>query len=112
MENAIGEEEDSAGGDILILLDMSATFNTIDQKTLFDLNNYSFESRSNVIKWFKSYLRDLTKTVQIGSSTSEPVTLKYGVPQGSELGLILFTMYTTPRVNVIRCHGLDFNFSD
>ena len=59
--------------------------------------------------WFKSYLQDRTQTVQIGSSTSEPVTLKYGAPQGSVLGPILLTTYTTPLDNIIRNHSLDFH---
>ena len=49
------------------------------------------------------------QTVQIGSYTSTPVTLRYGVPQGSILGLILFTMYTTPLGNIIRKHGLNLS---
>ena len=53
--------------------------------------------------WF--CLKDRTQTVQIGSCTSTPVTLKYGVPQGSVLGPILFTMCTT----IIRKHGLNFH---
>ena len=56
-----------------------------------------------------AYLKDRTQTVQIGSCTSTPVTLKYGVPQGSVLGPILFTMYTTPLGNIIRKHGLNFH---
>ena len=63
----------------------------------------------DALRWFKSYFQDRTQTVQIGSSTSEPVTLKYGVPQGSVLGPILFTMYTTPLGNIIRNHNLDFH---
>ena len=62
-----------------------------------------------ILRWFKSYLQDRTQTVQIRSSTSEHVTLKYGVPQGSVLGPILFTMYTTPLGNIIRNHNLDFH---
>ena len=42
-----------------------------------------------------------------GAST--PVTLKYGVLQGSALGPILFTMYMTPLGNIIRKHGLSFH---
>ena len=59
--------------------------------------------------WLKSYLQDRTQTVQIGSSTSEPMTLKYGHPQGSISGPILFTMYTTPLGNIMRNHSLDFH---
>ena len=65
--------------------------------------------RDVVLKWFESYLKGGTQTVQIGSCTSLPVTLKYGVPQCSVLGPILFTMYTTPLENIIRKHGLNFH---
>ena len=58
----------------------------------------------DALRWFKSYLQDRTQTLQIGSSTSEPVTLKYGVPQGSVLGPSLLTMYTTPFGNSLDFH--------
>ena len=87
--NDLLQAVDSEGGAILVLLALSAAFDTIDHQ--------------------KSYLQDRTQTVQIRSSTSEHVTLKYGVPQGSVLGPILFTMYTTPLGNIIRNHNLDFH---
>ena len=99
---------DFDGGAILVLLDLSAAFDTTDHQKLLDLLDYFFGIRGNALRWFKSYLQDRTQTVQIGSSTSEPVTLKYGVPQGSVLGPFLFTMYTTPLGNIICNHNLDF----
>ena len=95
--------------DILVLLDLSAAFDTIDHHKLLNLLKHSFGIRGNALSWFQSYLQDRTQTVQIGSSTSEPVTLKYGVPQGSVLGPVLFTMYTSPLGNIIRDHGLNFH---
>ena len=111
MKNDILQGVDSEGGAILVLLNLTADFDTIDDQKLLDLLNYSFGIRGDALRWFKSYIQDRTQTVQIGSSTSEPVTLQYGVPQGSVLGPILFTMYTTPLGNIIRNHSLDFHLN-
>ena len=71
---------------------LSAAFDTIDHQILLNLLNQPFGIRGVALKWFESHLKDLTQTVQIGSCTSTPVTLKYGVPQGSVLGPY-FTYY-------------------
>ena len=112
VQNDILQAVDSDGGAILVLLYLSAAFDTIDHEKLLDLLDYSFGIKGDALKWFKSYLQDRTQAVQIGFSTSELVTLKYGVPQGSVLGPILFTMYTTPLGNIIRNHSLDFHLYD
>ena len=109
VQNDILQAVDSEGGAILVLLDLSAAFDTIDRQFFLDLLVYSVGIRGDALRWFKSHLQDRTQTVQIGSSTSEPVTLKYGVPQRSVLGPILFTMYTTPLGNIIHNHNLDFH---
>ena len=109
VQNDLFQVIDSEGGAILVLLDLSAVFDTIDHQKLFNLLNQSFGIRGVALKWFESYLKDRTQTVQIGSCTPTPITLKYGVPQGSVLGPILFTMYTTPLGNIIRKHGLNFH---
>ena len=96
-------------GTILAMLDLSAEFNTIDHQKLLNLSNQSFGIRGTALKWFEPYLKDRTQTVQIGSCASTSVTLKYWVPQGSVLGPILFTIYTTPLRNIIRKHGLRFH---
>ena len=108
VQNDIHQAVDSEGGAILVPLDLSADFDTIDHQKPLVLLDYSFGIRWDALRWFKSYLQDRPQTVQIGFSTSDPVTLKYGVPQGSVLGPILFAMYTTPLANIICNHSLDF----
>ena len=49
---------------------------------------------SAVHKWFKSYLSDRWQYVRIGITSSAPVALSHGIPQGSVLSPFLFNMYT------------------
>ena len=69
----------------------------------------SFGIQENVSDWFQTYLTGRTQTAHISECTSEPHDLKYGVPQGSVRGPMLFTIYTTPLGKLIRCHILTFH---
>ena len=109
VQNDLLQAVDSHGGAILILLDLSAAFDTIDHAKLLDVLKSSFGIEDTALAWFESYLRERTQTVKLGTSTSDPHTLRYGVPQGSVLGPILFTMYTTPLGKLIKSHGLTFH---
>ena len=109
VQNDILQAVDSHGGAILVLLDLSAAFDTIDHKKLLDLLDVSFGIRGDTLKWFSSYLINRTQSVHIGSTFSTEQTLSFGVPQGSVLGPILFTIYTTPLGQIIRKHGLTFH---
>ena len=78
----------------LTLLDLSATFDTIDHVTLTDrLSDWYGISGQDQI-WFSSYLQNRHQSVKIEDTFSDIVTLSYGVPQGSVLGPVLFTSYT------------------
>ena len=109
VQNDLLRAVDTHGGAILVLLDLSATFDTIDHQRFLHTLESSFGIKGKVLDWFQSYLTGHTQTVQIKKSTSELHDLKYGVPQGSVLGPILFTIYTTPLGQLIRRQGLTFH---
>ena len=79
-----------------VLLDVNTVFDTIGHQNLLNVLSQSLGIRGIALKWFESYLKDPTQTDPNGSYASTSVTLKYGLPQGSVLGPILFTIYTPP----------------
>lgn len=93
---------------ILVLLDLSAAFDTIDHDIIISRLNTKFGFTGTVLRWFESYIRDRSQKVVIGNTESKPQPLKSGVPQGSVLGPLLFILYFAPLEDVIKSHGLDF----
>ena len=98
----------------LVLLDLSAAFNTLDHETL--LNHLQNRSRITglVLKWIKSYLSDRFQAVVLKNeegvtAMSNVVKLSMGVPQGSVLGPLLFTLFTTPLGDICRWYDQDFH---
>ena len=73
----------------MILVDLQKVFDTLDHGVLLEKMKY-FGFRTSVIKWFESYLSSRKFLVCIDNVFSEVGTLKYGVSQGSILGLLLF----------------------
>ena len=95
----------------LVLLDLSAAFDTIDHSTLLGCLQNWFGVSGSVLKWFTSYLMDRYQSVKIGSTLSDVCKLLFGVPQGSVLGPLLFSLYTTPLSSIISKHnGIKFHF--
>ena len=95
----------------LVLLDLSAAFDTIDHDTLLSCLLSRFGFAGSALKWFRSYLQDRFQSVKIGSSLSNLFKLKFGVPQGSVLGPLLFSLYSTPLGQVIRKYtGVRYHF--
>ena len=77
----------------LTLLDLSAAFDTIDHTILLDRLNVHYGISELALGSFKSYLSGRTHSVKVGNTLSHPAALQYGVPQGSFLGPILFSLH-------------------
>ena len=100
---------DSGRVSMLSLLDLSAAFDTIDHGILIAQLRKNFGCSGKVLEWFKSYLACRTQSVLVGHESSQSV-LKYGVPQGSVLGPVLFTIYMKPLSTVISQSGHLYHF--
>ena len=76
----------------LLLLDLSAAFDTIDHNILIHLLQHWFGILSTALNLLSPFLSDHYQTVIASNSKSQPVLLEYGVPQGSVLGPLLYSL--------------------
>ena len=87
---------------VLILLDMTAAFDTIDHQILLDRLSKRYGICGTALSWFASYLDGRFQRVVIKDSLSDLTTLECGVPQVSVAGPIKFVMYSAPLQDIIR----------
>ena len=90
----------------LTLLDLSSAFDTIDHTILLRRVDDWFGVTGKALDWFKSYLTGRCQRITLGDSLSSKADLKIGVRQGSVLGPLLFTLYTTPLSSMIYEHAI------
>ena len=90
----------------LTLLDLSAAFDTIDHTILLRRLSDWFGVSGKALDWFKSYLTGRSQRIKLGNCLSSRSDLSFGVPQGSVLGPLLFTLYTTPLSSLISEHAI------
>ena len=91
---------------ILLMLDLSAAFDTIDQDILIDKLKNHFQIKGKVLSFLQSYLKNRTYNVSVHDQISKQRILKCGVPQGLILGPRLFSMYMYDLDDVVLKYGL------
>ena len=92
---------------IVLLLDASAAFDTVEHELLLE-DLYNIGIRNSALELLKDYLKNRTFQVQIGKSFSRPKKLERGVPQGSVLGPVLFCIYTLELSLLLEKHDISF----
>ena len=95
---------------MLVLLDLTAAFDTIDHSVLLARLKHRFGIDGLALKWIQSYLSDRSQYVNISGTKSHSKTIGFGVPQGSVLGPLLFIMYTSPLSDIASQYSMGHHF--
>jgi len=94
---------------ILLLLDLSAAFDTVHYPTLLSRLSIRFGIRGKALAWFETYLTSRQLFVNLENAKSSLRSVVRGVPQGSVLGPLLYSLYTSPIADIIKRHNLDYH---
>lgn len=86
---------------LLVAVDLSAAFDTVDHTVLQDILHSRFGIDNTALEWFRSYLADRDFRVFINDTSSDAIDLPFSVPQGSVAGPILYSLYASSLSDVI-----------
>ena len=96
-------------GAMLVLLDLSAAFDTIDHDNLFCILEKYVGICGNALKLIKSYFSNRTQRVQIDNILSDFADIICGVPQGSVSEPLKFCLYLLPLSAILRYHNIGYH---
>ena len=100
---------DTGQSAMLVLLDLSAAFATVEVDTLFRTFQDHFGVTGSALDWFRSYIIDRYFQVKVKGKSSKWNKLQHGVPQGSVLGPLLFSLYAAPIEAILRKHKVQYH---
>ena len=91
---------------VLLVLDIPAAFDAVDHTILCQRLESLFGVNGTALSWITSFLSDRSQYVAVSNERSETARCVSGVPQGSVLGLLLFSLYVVTVRNIIEGHGV------
>ena len=95
MKNDILLNMDAQKVTLLVLLDLSAAFDTFRRDILLGRLRSRLGVTDQALNWFTSYLSDRAQRFSVNGGLSDTFPLAQGAPQGSCLGPLLLTVYTS-----------------
>ena len=107
MHNDILLSMDKQRVTLLVLLDLSASFGTVNHQVLLKRLESCFGRSGTALHWFKSYLDGRSQRICVEGCYSKKFRLQHGVPQGSCLGPLLFTIYASKLFQIVKAHLSD-----
>ena len=96
----------------LVLLDLSAAFDTVEHSILIDVLRPRFGIDGSALSWVAEFLNNRSQVVYAGKTESDSTALQFGVPQRSVLGSRVFVQYAEDVDDIFQRHGVHHLFAD
>ena len=110
MNNDILTSIDKGNAVLLVTIDISAAFDTVNHCMLLKRYENYFGIEGTALQWMVSYLTERQHSVKIGKGRSTTRSMNCGFPQGSVLGGLKFNMFSAPVQELVDLHHLDSKF--
>ena len=109
IHNDVLRSLDDKRGVVLVMLDLSAAFDTIDHDILLDRLRSRLGVEGVALRWIEEYHKGRTQATVIKGCSSDPLPLEFGAPQGSIVGPEDYKIYTLPVGDITRKHDITFH---
>jgi len=94
---------------LVVMLDQSAAFDTVNLDILLERLEHSYGITGTALSWLKSYYTGRSQSVSISGTSSATVGLGTGFPQGSVLGPFQYPTYTAPLFEFGKKHDISMH---